>query len=116
MNTPALLLLTGAMLTTSALAQTQSAPRPLSPALRVTRLNNNQPIITRQMFLDIDASLVYDGKNVNGPCMVRIPDWVAKEDRASSYSSTVTRPNPTTIRACAIPASRRPTWPHPERA
>ena len=55
---------------------------PLSPALEVTRLNDNQPIITKKMFLDIDTGLERDGGNINGPCLVRIPDWVDPENRA----------------------------------
>jgi hypothetical protein len=34
------------------------------------------------MFLEIDASLERDGSNINGPCLLRIPDWVAPADRA----------------------------------
>ena len=54
----------------------------LTPRLEVTRLNGNQPIITGQMFLDIDASLTHDAENINGPSLVRVPDWVSAEDRA----------------------------------
>jgi len=46
----------------------------------VTRLNNAQPIITEAMFQalgDFDS-----GENINGPSMIRIPDWIAAEDRA----------------------------------
>ena len=54
----------------------------LTPRLEVTRLNGNQPIITGQMFLDIDASLTHDAGNINGPSLVRVPDWIPAEDRA----------------------------------
>ncbi|MGB0369942.1 MAG: hypothetical protein ACPGN3_01230 [Opitutales bacterium] len=54
----------------------------MSPNLSVMRLNNGEPIITKDMFLAIDPGLEYQGKNINGPCMVRIPDWVASKDRA----------------------------------
>lgn len=49
-------------------------------ALEVKRLNNSEPIITKQMFTDIGIS--NDGSNINGPSVIRIPDWVANEDKA----------------------------------
>ena len=57
-------------------------PQALEPALTVTRLNNNQPIISGKMFLDIDPKLTHEAGNINGPSLVRIPDWVPAEKRA----------------------------------
>lgn len=45
------------------------------------RLNNGQPIITQKMFTD--AGVEDEGRNLNGPCMIRIPDWIAPENRAN---------------------------------
>lgn len=44
----------------------------------VTRLNNGQPIITEQMFLDAGSS---DGGSINGPSVIRVPDWVDPSER-----------------------------------
>ena len=70
------------VLVPSPIVLAQEDPEPLSPALEVNRLNDGKPIITKEMFLEIDAGLESEGGNINGPCMVRIPEWVAKEDRA----------------------------------
>jgi len=51
-----------------------------SQPFNVTRLNNNQPIITRAMFSNVGVSS--DGENINGPSMIRIPDWIPSENRA----------------------------------
>lgn len=48
-----------------------------------TRLNNNQPIITEKMFLDLGAS-GEEGWIINGPSLIRIPDWILPENRADS--------------------------------
>jgi len=44
------------------------------------RMNNAQPIITRSMFaaLGVDAQ----GDNINGACVVRLPEWLDPADRA----------------------------------
>lgn len=47
----------------------------------VTRLNDGQPIISESMFVALGAS-AYEGENINGPSVLRVPDWVARPDRA----------------------------------
>lgn len=46
----------------------------------VVRLNNNQPIVTQQMFTDLGAT--DEGENINGPSLIRIPSWIAPANRA----------------------------------
>ncbi|HKK63059.1 MAG TPA: DNRLRE domain-containing protein [Bacteroidales bacterium] len=46
----------------------------------VHRLNNAEPIITQQMFSDLGAE--DEGVNINGPSVIRIPDWIQSENRA----------------------------------
>lgn len=41
----------------------------------VTRMNNGQPIITEAMFQALGAS-DREGENMNGPSVIRIPDWI----------------------------------------
>ena len=48
-----------------------------------TRINNSQPIITQKLFIDLGAGTV-EGENINGPSLIRIPDWIAPENRADS--------------------------------
>jgi hypothetical protein len=48
-----------------------------------TRMNNKQPIITRQMFLDLGAT-AEEAQNINGPSLIRIPDWIPPEARIDS--------------------------------
>jgi hypothetical protein len=47
----------------------------------ITRLNNSHPIITEAMFDAIGAAND-EGNNINGPSVIRIPDWIAPENRA----------------------------------
>ena len=49
-------------------------------AIEVKRINNSEPIVTKQMFTDLGVS--NDGSNINGPSVVRIPEWVADKDKA----------------------------------
>ncbi len=44
----------------------------------VVRLNDGQPIISAENFKDVTSD---DGHSINGPSMIRIPDWIAEEDR-----------------------------------
>ena len=44
------------------------------------RLNNGEPIITKDMFLDLGASNK-EGRNINGATMVRLPDWLPPAKR-----------------------------------
>ena len=52
----------------------------LNAELKVTRLNDSQPIINKQLFTDLGIGS--DGSNINGPSVIRIPEWVATEDKA----------------------------------
>lgn len=54
---------------------------PSSSTFVATRLNNNQPIITASMFNDAGAADESEGDNINGPSVIRIPDWIDPEDR-----------------------------------
>ncbi len=44
------------------------------------RLNNDEPIIDQAMFSDVGVSS--EGRNINGPSLIRLPDWLAAGDRA----------------------------------
>ncbi len=46
-----------------------------------TRINDSLPIITQEMFTDAGAR--DEGENINGPSVIRIPDWIAPENRAN---------------------------------
>lgn len=45
-----------------------------------TRLNDNKPIITQLMFTNL--GMADEGENINGPSLIRIPDWIPPENRA----------------------------------
>ncbi|MCX2978881.1 hypothetical protein [Candidatus Marimicrobium litorale] len=45
------------------------------------RLNNAEPILSRQHFEQLDVAA--EGENINGPSVMRIPEWIPKEKRAS---------------------------------
>lgn len=47
----------------------------------ITRLNNGRPIITEAMF-DALGAPDSQGNNINGPSVIRVPDWIAPEYRA----------------------------------
>lgn len=49
------------------------------PQLKAERLDAN-PIITAEMF--VSAGVPDDGKNINGPSLIRVPDWLPGEKRA----------------------------------
>ncbi len=53
---------------------------PLPPFI-VTRLNAGEPIITEAMFVAAGAT-GREGRNINGPSIIRVPDWIAPENRA----------------------------------
>jgi hypothetical protein len=60
---------------------------PLNRSYIVTRLNNAEPIITEQMFIDVNAVTfnqngTTEGQKTNGPSLMKIPDWIAPADRA----------------------------------
>lgn len=46
---------------------------------KAERLPNN-PVITPQMFAE--AGVPEDGENINGPCLIRIPEWLPADKRA----------------------------------
>ena len=50
------------------------------PAYRVRRLNGGEPIIDKPMFEA--AGIDGDGGNINGPSLIKVPDWIAPADRA----------------------------------
>ena len=43
----------------------------------VIRLNDGNPIITPSMFNN-----PRDGENINGPSLIRVPDWIPPNERA----------------------------------
>ena len=46
----------------------------------ITRLNSGQPIITEAMFDSLGAT-TQESYNINGPSVIRVPDWIASENR-----------------------------------
>ncbi len=50
--------------------------------IQIKRLNGEEPIITKQMFVDAGA-MDTDGDNINGMSVIRIPDWISKDKRAA---------------------------------
>ena len=48
----------------------------------VERLNAGRPIITAEHFLQVGAPLE-ESDNINGPSVIRVPDWIPKEQRAA---------------------------------
>ena len=59
-----------------AIAQGQGTDSPYE----VIRLNDSQPIIDQDMFADRGVS--DEGANINGPSLIRVPDWISPDDRA----------------------------------
>lgn len=53
-----------------------------SQQVKIERLNNEQPLITAQMF-DEAGALEVDGHNINSPMVIALPKWLAKKDRVS---------------------------------
>ena len=47
----------------------------------ITRLISGQPIITEAMFEALGAT-TYESYNINGPSVIRVPDWIAPGNRA----------------------------------
>lgn len=48
----------------------------------VTRLNDAEPILTRQHFEQVNSE-PFEGQNINGPSVIRIPDWIPADKRAA---------------------------------
>ena len=47
---------------------------------QVIRINNSQPIIDQELFADLGVR--DEGENINGPSLIRIPDWISPQNRA----------------------------------
>ena len=47
----------------------------------LTRMNDSQPIITKDMF-DALGATYQEGYNINGPSVIRVPDWIPPGERA----------------------------------
>jgi hypothetical protein len=45
------------------------------------RLNHGQPLITQQTFTDVDPAFSRQGANINGPSVIRVPDWIDPAER-----------------------------------
>lgn len=54
----------------------------MAQSVKIERLNNEEPLITAQMFKDANA-LESDGQSINSPMVIRLPKWLAKKDRVS---------------------------------
>ena len=50
--------------------------------LTIERLNDAKPIITAETFTKAGYP-EEDGENINGPCLVKLPKWLKKQDRVS---------------------------------
>jgi len=48
----------------------------------VKRLNNGEPIITQAMFI-LKGATTNESDNINGPSVIRVPDWIPTEQRAN---------------------------------
>jgi hypothetical protein len=48
----------------------------------VERLNGGEPIIAAQQFAEAGAPAA-DAENINGPAVIRVPDWIPPEHRAA---------------------------------
>ena len=66
-------LLTFFALSSSVYGQTNSS-------FELIRLNDSQPIISQNLFADLGVE--DEGENINGPSLIRIPDWISADDRA----------------------------------
>jgi hypothetical protein len=47
----------------------------------VIRIDSAQPLITQAMFTELGVE--EEGENINGPSIIRIPDWIVPENRAN---------------------------------
>ena len=64
----------------SLIAFSGSAYGQTNSPFEVVRINNSQPIIDQDMF--DDRGVEDEGENINGPSLIRIPDWISPSDRA----------------------------------
>jgi hypothetical protein len=49
--------------------------------LSVERLNDGQPIVSQQSFVAAGSEFAAQGENINGPSLIRVPDWISPADR-----------------------------------
>tara|TARA_R100000027_G_scaffold18279_2_gene13134 strand:+ start:11688 stop:12812 length:1125 start_codon:yes stop_codon:yes gene_type:complete len=54
----------------------------MSKFYQATRLNDGHPIIDKSTFTRVDPSFADHGSNINGPSVIRVPDWIPLEERA----------------------------------
>lgn len=50
--------------------------------IKIERLNGHQPIISAATFEEAGYPEA-DGRNINGPCLVKLPSWLKKSERVS---------------------------------
>jgi hypothetical protein len=53
--------------------------------LHVERLNNALPIVSKENFRQLGVGK--EGKNINGPSVIRIPEWIPRKERAASEAN-----------------------------
>ena len=53
----------------------------------IERLNNALPIISKEHFRQLGVGK--EGKNINGPSVIRIPEWIPRKERAASEAILV---------------------------
>ncbi len=58
------------------------SPESFGQYYTATRLNGGQPIIDQGSFSAVDPAFAAQGSNINGPSVIRIPDWIPAENRA----------------------------------
>lgn len=56
-----------------------SVPIASAQLVSTSRLNKSQPIINQSMFEAVGSNS--DGDNINGPSVIRVPDWIDANDR-----------------------------------
>lgn len=52
----------------------------IASGIRVERLNDGRPVVEESMFVALGAS-AYEGANINGPSVIRVPKWLPPEAR-----------------------------------
>lgn len=58
-----------------------TAPTGFAQLYQVRRLNDAKPVITQEMFTRLGCD-ERQGRNINGPSVVALPDWLKAEERA----------------------------------
>src|ERR1041384_3582522 len=49
------------------------------------RLNDSNPIISQSMFAAFGSET--DGANINGPSLIRVPDWISRDNRPDATAN-----------------------------